>query len=211
MENPIIIFGTGPSALAALDIFQSNDIIVYGFLDDEVKLHGTEIQMIPVLGRTDDEGFTKLIGKKADAFVAVESRKERVAITDYLLETRKVMPVNAIHATAAVSALATLHHGSMFGANAVVQPGVTIGSHCIIGPGAVIDTNATIGENVIISTGARIGANATIESGAFIGTGAIVVPSITIHKNASVGAGSVVVEPVSSGNTVFGNPAKKVA
>ena len=35
MENPVMIFGAGSLGLTALDIFQRNEVVVYGFLDDE--------------------------------------------------------------------------------------------------------------------------------------------------------------------------------
>ena len=61
MDNPVIIFGAGGLGRAALEIFQSNEIVVYGFLDDNKDLHNTEIDTVPVLGRTEDDGFLKLI------------------------------------------------------------------------------------------------------------------------------------------------------
>ena len=48
MINPVIIFGAGPLGKMALDIFKSNDVIVYGFLDDNKELHQTEIGEVPV-------------------------------------------------------------------------------------------------------------------------------------------------------------------
>ena len=52
MDKPVIIFGAKGIAIDALEIFQSNDITVYGFLDDDQALIGTEINDVPVLGKT---------------------------------------------------------------------------------------------------------------------------------------------------------------
>jgi len=41
MKNPVVIFGAGTLGRLALDIFSSNDVLVYGFLDDNKKKHNT--------------------------------------------------------------------------------------------------------------------------------------------------------------------------
>ena len=63
MEKPVIIFGAKGIARAALEIFESNGVVVYGFLDQDVDLHQTEINNIPVLGYPDDQGYLDLIDK----------------------------------------------------------------------------------------------------------------------------------------------------
>ena len=70
MENPVIIFGAGYLGRMAKEIFESNEVVVYGFLDDNKKLHSTEVDTAVVMGSTDDDGFLKLIGRKCEAFVA---------------------------------------------------------------------------------------------------------------------------------------------
>ena len=59
MINPVVIFGAKGLGKTALDIFKSNDVVVYCFLDDDVSLHGTEIEEVSVLGATDDDGYLK--------------------------------------------------------------------------------------------------------------------------------------------------------
>ena len=48
MENPVIIFGANPLGRTAKEIFESNNVVVYGFLDDNAKLHSTEIDNVVV-------------------------------------------------------------------------------------------------------------------------------------------------------------------
>jgi sugar O-acyltransferase (sialic acid O-acetyltransferase NeuD family) len=210
MENPVIIFGAKNIALTALEIFQSNENIVYGFLDDDNSLHGKEINEIPVLGSTEDEGLTKLIGKKCDAFVAIENAKQRKYYTDFLVEVRHLMPVNAIHARAYISKYATLGHGNLVASGANIGTNVTIGSHSIIAANAVIDTDSKLDDYVFIGAGTIINANVTIEEGAFIGSGVTIITGVTIGKNARVGAGSVVMNDIKPKQTVFGVPAIEV-
>src|SRR6186713_3442880 len=99
MENPVIIFGANPMGRAAKEIFERNGNVVYCFLDDNKKLHNTEIDNVTVLGATDDDGYLKLIGKKCEAFVALDDNKVRKNLVGMLNEVRKVQPVNAVHSS----------------------------------------------------------------------------------------------------------------
>lgn len=206
----MLILGAGSLGLTALDLFQRNNVVVYGLLDDDKELHGKEFSDVSVLGETDDDGYLKLIGQKCEAFVAIADSRVRKRLVKMLNERRKVQPVNAIHDTATVSTLATLGHGNLIAARVVVNPFAEIGQHCIIQTGVLIDPKARLGDFVHVGTGCIINSGAVLEEGAFIGTGATIVAGITIGKNARIGAGSVVVENVEAGTTVFGNPAKKM-
>ncbi len=210
MENPVMIFGAGSLGAAALDIFKQNNVVVYGFLDDNKALHQTEIDDVMILGASDDEGFTKLIGKKCEAFVAVDNPTERKALIEMLIDRRKTMPVNAVHNSAILSKLAILGHGDFIGAGTIVGARAIIGQHCILNSGVVIEPDAEIGDHVQIGAGSIVGSKAVVGDGSFIGSGVTVVAGIKIGKGARIGAGSVVVDDVPARATVFGNPAKKV-
>ncbi|MPR34258.1 acetyltransferase [Salmonirosea aquatica] len=208
MENPILIFGAGATGRQALDIFQRNGVVVYGFLDDNKELHGTEIGTVSVLGDTDDGGFLKLIGPKCEAFVAIGEHSVRKQLAQMLNERRKTMPVNAIHDTAVVSGMATLGHGNFVGARVVLGPQVNVGHHVHIQSGTLVESFVEIGDFVNIGPGVVLNDRVTVGEGAFIGPGATVVAGIHIGKNARVGAGSLVIADVPAKATVFGNPAQ---
>jgi len=210
MEKPVIILGAKGIAHPALEIFNSNQVIVYGFLDEDENLHGSEINTVPVLGHTEDDGFLKLIGKKTEAFVAVDDNKYRKFLVELLNDRRKVQPINAIHHTAYISTDAQIGHGNFINAKVTLGAGVEMGQHCILHTGAIVDHKVKIGDFVQIGAGSIINSEVVIEEGAFIGSGVTVVSGVTIGKNARVGAGSVVISSVGSNETVFGNPAAKV-
>lgn len=210
MEKPVIIFGAKGIAQPALEIFNSNEVIVYGFLDEDEKTYNTEINTVSVLGHPEDDGFLKLIGQKAEAFVAIDDSKYRKFIVEMLNERRKVQPVNAIHKTAYISTDASIGHGNFINAKVTIGTAAELGSHCIIHTGAIIDHGVKMADFVQVGAGAVINAEATIEEGAFIGAGAIIVGGVTVGKNARIGAGSVVISTVSNGETIFGNPAAKI-
>lgn len=209
-RNPVIIFGAQGLGKVALEIFKSNDMDVYCFLDDNKQLHNTTIGEISVLGSTDDDGFLKYIGKKCDAFVATDDNKLRDSIVETLVEKRKVMPVNAVHGRAYVSPDAEIGYGNLINAGAIVNVGAVVANNCVINAGAIIEQDAIINDLVQIGAGSIVGAGTVVEQAAFIGSGVTIVGGIKIGKKARIGAGSVVVADVKNGETVFGNPAKTV-
>src|SRR5258708_4776034 len=131
MKNPVIIFGANYLGRAAKEIFEANEAVVYGFLDDDKKLYQKEIDEAVVLGATDDDGFLKLIGKKCEAFVAIDDNKLRKSIVKMLQEVRHVQPVNAVHPQSSVSKKAEIGYGNFIDHSVYLAPGVKVGSHCI--------------------------------------------------------------------------------
>lgn len=206
----MIIFGAKGIARAALEIFQSNDIVVYGFLDDDKKIHDSALGDVTVLGRTDDHGFLKLIGQKCESFVASDDNKLRKELVKYLNDKRKVMPTNAVHKGARIAESASIGHGNFINAGVIIGPEVEIGQHCIIHSGAIIESGAKIGDYVQVGAGSIINSQVTVENEVFVGSGVNVVAGIKLAKRSRIGAGSVVIQDVKAGATVFGNPAKEM-
>lgn len=210
MENPVLIFGANYLGRAAKEIFETNGNVVYGFLDDDKKLHNQELDETVVLGSTDDDGFLKLIGKKCEAFVAVDDNRLRKNLVSMLHEVRHVQPVNAIHKSASISRHVELGHGNFIDQGATIGVGAKIQNHCVLQAGCLIGAEVELGDFVQVGAGSIINAGVKLEQEAFVGSGVIIVSGITIGKGARVGAGSVVIGPVKAGETVFGNPAQSV-
>ncbi|HEY0656807.1 MAG TPA: NeuD/PglB/VioB family sugar acetyltransferase [Chryseosolibacter sp.] len=210
MENPVLIFGANFLGRAAKEIFEGNNNVVYGFLDDNKALHNTEIDDVQVLGSTDDDGFLKLIGKKCEAFVAVDDNKLRKTIVKMVQEARHMQPVNAIHTNAIIAKTASIGHGNFIDVGAKVGAGATVANHCILNAGVIIGAEVKVNDFAQVGAGSIINPGVVIEEEAFVGSGVTVVSGITIGKGARIGAGSVVIAPVKAGETVFGNPAQKV-
>lgn len=210
MENPVIIFGANYLGRAAKEIFERNGNVVYGFLDDNKSLHSTQLDEVTVLGSTDDDGFLKLIGKKCEAFVAVDDNRVRKNLVKMLQEVRKMQPVNAIHPRATIASSVNLGHGNFIDADAQAGAGAEIGNHCLVHANVVLGAEAKIGDFVQIGASSTVNSGVVIEDEAFIGSGVIIVSGVTIGKGARVGAGSVVIASVKPGETVFGNPAASI-
>lgn len=210
MEKPVIILGANSIGKAAHEIFRSNEVIVYGFLDEDKKLHGKTIDETLVLGSTNDEQFLKIIGKDCEAFIANDNAKERRFLVEKLVEDYKTMPVNAIHGTAFVAGNVEMKHGNMINSGVQIGAFTALGGHNLIHSGAIIETDVVIGDYVQVGAGAIINSEVVIEDDVFIGSGAIIISGVTLEKGARIGAGSMVMAGVKKNETVFGNPAKPV-
>ena len=163
MEKPVMIFGAKGIGKAALEIFKSNGVVVYGFLDDDAAIHGQEIDDVTILGNTDDHGFIKLIGQKCEAFVASDDNALRKKQVKMLVDTRKVMPTNAVHQQAIISESAAIGHGNFINSTVNIGADAVVGQHCLIHTGAIIEHNVTVGDHVQIGAGSVINSNVEIE------------------------------------------------
>jgi len=210
MENPVIILGANHLGRAAKEIFESNKVVVYGFLDDNKLLHTKEIDDVVILGSTDDDGFLKLIGKKCEAFVAADDNRLRKSLVKMIQEERHMQPVNAIHSNSVISSKSSMGHGNFIDVGVSIAPGAVVGNHCILGAKAIIGVEAILGDYVQVGAGSILNAGVTIADEVFIGAGVTIVAGITVGKSARIGAGSVVVSAIKENETVFGNPAQSV-
>lgn len=210
MDKPVLILGAGSIGKSAMQIFKSNDVLVYGFLDDDKNKHDTEIDDVTVLGFTDEDSLLKIIGDECEAFVAVDENEMRKSIVSNLTKKRKVMPVNAIHSNAIMSESSVIGHGNFINAGVILEPNVIVGNHCLLHASVVLGEGVAIGNYAQIGMGANINSGVVIEDEAFIGSGATIVSGVLIGKGARIGAGSVVVGNVKENAVLFGNPATEV-
>ncbi|MEM6359621.1 MAG: acetyltransferase [Bacteroidota bacterium] len=210
MRNPVLIFGANALGRAVHEVFESNDVIVYGYLDDDKKKHGQEINDVAVLGSTDDAGYLKFIGKKCEAFVAIDDNILRKSLVEMLNKKRKVMPVNALHNTAYIAESAHIGHGNFVNMGARIGNACKLGNHCIVNTNAVVDYEAELGDFIQLGAGSIINSGVRLDDEIFVGSGACIVSGVKIGKGARVGAGSVVIGDVKAGETVFGNPAQPI-
>ncbi len=205
-----MILGAGSLGKSVMEVFVDNNVLVYGFLDDDTRLAGKEIGEVTVLGPLDDQDLLAVIGDACEAFVAMEETEMRRNLVQMLNEERKVMPVNAIHGSVVLASSAAIGHGNYIGAGAVIGSHSTLGSHLVIHPGAIINHEARLGDYVQVGSGSVINSGVEIAEEVFIGSGVTVVSGIKIGRGARLGAGSVVIKDIAEGETVFGNPAGPV-
>mmetsp|Transcript_26964 Transcript_26964/g.62644 ORF Transcript_26964/g.62644 Transcript_26964/m.62644 type:complete len:246 (-) Transcript_26964:62-799(-) len=210
MHKPVIILGACDLGSIALDILQQNDIVVYGFLDDNSILQGKVINDVPVLGSTEEEQYFNLIGEKCDVCMAIEKRTKQQRLATLLREQKQVVPINAIHPSVIMATSVTLGYGNLVNVGGSIGPNVTLGNHCVLHTHVTIEHGALIKDFVQVGAGSVVGASVKLNEQVFVGAGVTIVAGAEIGAAASIGAGSVVLSNVKPGETVLGNPAKAV-
>ena len=119
--------------------------------------------------------------------------------------------INLLHPWAAVSVYMRI------GVGCIVAPFASISCDTQIGNFVVVNGYAGIGHDVQIGDWCEIDGHCLIAGGVQIGAfakvhaGAVILPGKKVGAGATIGAGSVVVANVPEGETVFGNPAKKLS
>ncbi len=210
MDKPVIVIGAGGLGRAALDIFKGNNVLVYGFLDSDEKLLGTEIDDVTVLGSLEDENLLRLIGPKCEVFLALDDPMLRKKLSQLIVEERKVMPVNAIHPSVLIETSARISHGNFINSGVIIGSGAELGQLAIIHSGVVLDYEVRIGDYAQIGVGSVLNQNVQIGKNALIGSGCTITSGVQIGNNAKIAPGSVVIAQVKEGQTVLGNPAQPV-
>jgi len=210
MENPVIIIGTNHIGKLVLEIFDQNEVVVFCFLDDNDKLHNTQIGEVSVLGSYEDEEYLALIQNKCEYFIASDDNLFRKTVGFAIEEDQKKKPVNAIHSKAIISTKTEIGYGNFIDSGSIIKPNAVIGDYCNINSGAVIGVDVKIGNYVQVGTNTTVSENVIIGDKTFLGAGVTIVSGIKIGSNVRVGAGAVVISDVGDNQTIFGNPAKAI-
>lgn len=145
-----------------------------------------------------------------DVFVCADVKpSDRIKHTSVIREKGGEF-VNIIHPMANIAPSANLGTGIVIGAfstisiNTTIKDDVIIQDHCNIGHDGVIENGAHLYVGVKLCGRNRVGTNTSIY------TGSVVYPDVKVGVGCTVGAGSVVSRKVKDGDTVLGNPAKKL-
>lgn len=178
----------------------------------------------------DIKGF--LYGEQDDPQIVLEKQtiaryddyeldKDDVFICSYISNEnrRKVYQVmngkgakftNIIHPSANILRNVEVGEGNIIGAFSTLSANVSLGNMNIVQDHSNIGHDTKIGDNNHLYVGSILCGNNHISNCVSIYTGALIYPSIKIGDSSIVSAGSVVMRHVKEGQTVMGNPAKKV-
>lgn len=209
MSTGIYILGVGHNTLLMIDMLEACGKKIRGLYHYEEGKTGSSIYGYPVLGTFDDL-FSSDITNQQFA-LSMGDNKIRARLFDKITALDGI-PVNIIHPSASVSSRAKLGQGVIIGANSTIHPDVCIGNNTMIGENVVITHSTKIGASCLIASGNIIGSY--IEFGDFIfsGLGAIYISDKVpqVGSEAVIGAGSVITKAVQPGQTIAGNPGRKL-
>ena len=110
-----------------------------------------------------------------------------------------------------------LHAPVWIGRNVKIGDKCRIQAFVYIPEGVILEDDVFVAPGVIFTNdpklsckGRKFWKSILVKKGAKIGAGAVIKAGVTIGKNAIVGMGAVVLKDVLDGETVVGNPAKKL-
>ncbi|MFD7256167.1 NeuD/PglB/VioB family sugar acetyltransferase [Streptomyces sp. NPDC059874] len=179
-----------------------------GHLDDDLSLHGRDVDGVPVLGGTEQ------VHRLWDARVVVCVGSPR----DYAVRARLVrrlgLPVNryatVVHPTAVVSDSSMLGVGSVLLAHVVLTAAVRIGSHVAVMPQVVLTHDDVVGDFATVASGVRLGGGVRLGRGAYVGAGSLVREYTSVGAWSLTGMGSTVLADVPPGEVWAGSPARRL-
>lgn len=178
---------------------------IKGFLDSRPKiLDGFRIET-PVLAAPED-----YFPVADDVFVCAvgdPAAKQRYCA---MLAARRAEFTNVIHSTVVLAEDVKLGRGI------VLCPFVIVSDHVVIGDFVTVNMQSFLAHDVQVGDYTQVHGHVSINGGVrlgmscVVGSNAAILPDMVIGDNATVGIGSVVLQPVPAGQTVFGNPARRL-
>ena len=189
MQKPVIIIGAGVRGKIAAEILTKNNVMIYGFIDDDSALQGKSVYHIPIVGKSSDKQCLELLNEECNLFIAAETPKAYQQ-TLQLLYTRYTDPplINVIHPQAILAQHIQLGVGNLIEAGAYIGADVTIDSYSYIASHAVINCGAEIRNFVEVGAHATIQPQASLDHHVSIGASAVVAAGLTIGEGAQIPA-----------------------
>lgn len=206
---PTVIIGAGGFGREVAEIarrmyLSSRSIKIIGFIDNDKKLHGNEINNYKVLGdlKTFDHSRFYFICSIANPII-----KRRIIEQGNELQYRwiniidpKIEPFYGCKLGKGI----VIQKGTCLAVNSIIEDHVHINFNCSIGH------DARIGKYSTISPLCAISGNTTIGECCFLGSGVITFPGVKIGANSKIGAGSVVTKNIPPNVVAIGSPARIV-
>lgn len=209
----LLILGARQHAQVVLDTLltqqKCDEHEIVGFLDDDPKLLGKEIDGRPVLGTLQVIPAVVEKYRVNAAFLGISARHIKVrAALHKAMSDMGLWKVNAMHSTAYVSERAQIGKGNFMAPYAVINCFSRVGDNCAFYSGACIDHHTTVGNNVYCGPNVSMAADVTIGDNTYIGIGASIIPHVTVGRNVTIGAGTVVLKDVPDNAVLVGDSGK---
>jgi sugar O-acyltransferase (sialic acid O-acetyltransferase NeuD family) len=208
----VMIIGAGGHGREVADILrhqqaQGEDIIPYGFIDDNKSLHGSELEGLAVLG---DWAWLENAERENVAVICAVGLPEPRKALVRRAEDLGLSFANAISPLAYISPSAKIGKGVMIFPFAAVSTSTEIGDHACINGLSLVGHDSQIGPYASVAPGVTIAGNVTIGEGCWIGMGANVVQGTTIGEWSFITVGAAVVRDVPGHMVAAGVPARSI-
>jgi len=205
-DQDIVIIGAGTYGVVIADLAFRCGYNVIGFLDDDEKKWGSDIDGILTSGPIAIS--LPLLPQEIAVAVAIGDNEERARLlevareNDYSTPTL-ISPLAMVSRSAKIGSAVYLHDASH------VWVKSEIGDGTILSPFASVAHHTILEKGCFVSTKASIGASIYVEQGAFFGIGSIVSTGVhRVGRDTIVGAGCVVIHDTESKGVYVGSPAR---
>ncbi len=179
---------------------------IKGFIDDDVKTHGAEIDNYPVLGDCE-----YLLGRSKNpnvyAVCAVGSAIVRKKIINKL--DCNVRFATVIDPSVILSRRVTIGDGTIICAGNIITVDVSIGKHVILNLDCTVGHDVVLNDFITVYPSVNISGNVTIGECSEIGTGTQIIQGKKICDEVIVGAGAVVVKDIEEAGVYTGIPVSR--
>ncbi len=179
---------------------------IVGALDDNISLHGSRVQGIPVLGGLDmakdmhDVRFIHAIGSHKTRMKRLEI-VGRLGLAPEQFET-------LVHPSANIYPSVTMGNGCIVHAGVCVAQNATLGDFSILTFNAVVGPDAVLGAGAMVASLAFVGSRVKIGPCSFIGASSAIAEDVVVGPGAMIGMATAIYRPVPAGMFVLGNPAR---
>lgn len=173
-----------------------------GFIDDNLKLQGKEINGYKVIGTIED--YQKM-SNEIYSVIAIGNGSIRKKIVNSLADKKFGI---LIHPTVLMSDTVLVKEGTIICSGNIITVNIEIGKHVILNLSNTIGHDAILKDFSTICPGINLSGNTIIGEESIIGTGSAIIQGVEIGNRSIIGAGSVIIRDVPHNCTVVGNPGK---
>lgn len=207
MPEPLVLVTASGLAREALAVIRTHGLFdVVGIVDDDVALHGTSVDGVPVLGPL--AALAEL--REPHVLVCAGKGAVREAIVERLdaLGVSPVRYATLVHPGVEVPSGCLVGDGSIVLAGVVMTTAVTLGSHVVVMPNVTLTHDCVVQDFGTLCAGVALGGGVVVGRGAYVGMNAGVREHRRVGAYATVGMGAVLLHDAPDGQTWAGVPAR---
>lgn len=181
------------------------EYVVKGFLDDKSDALDGMPGYPPIIGTVEE-----YVPQKNDVFVCALGDAHWKRYYAEIILKKKGEFINIIHKTASIQRNTVLGVGCIITDRVGISCDITIGDFVTFQSYSIVGHDARIGNYCHLGVRSFMGGYSVLGDVTTIQTNSIILPHVKVGNDCVVGAGAVVIKKVKDGDTVYGNPAKRL-